>query len=131
MFKIKFNTKDFNSHKRRNWNDQIYNDFAVAINGIEYICDTKEDALSRMEFIYHGYSSSIDFESNLITLEDPRYGKQIMKIALPGFALGYVDLEKAIEKAELEGINRIPFGSFYDLRQGNFFKGCFIEISMS
>lgn len=129
MFKIKIDTKDFNSHKRRNWNNQLYNDFAVAINGMEYVCNTEEEAIDRLNFIA-GYGSSISWEGNMITLEDDRYGKQYMAICLPGYAQGYVDIKKVIEQVKKDGIKKIPFNSFYDLRQGKFFKGCFVEVSV-
>lgn len=131
MYKIRFNTEKFDSRRRRDWNNQLYNDFAVAINGKEYICDSREQALDRLKFIA-GISSTIDQsrEENHIYLEDERYSKQFMPLRMPGIPQGYVDIEKRLDRAEQNGKESIAFDSFYDLRQGRFFKGCFIEITV-
>jgi len=131
MYKITFNTENFNDKRRKSWENQLNNDFAVAINGVSFICDSREDALNRLGFIA-GYETNINSsdKENYFILEDERYSKQIMHYKMPGFAQGYVRLEKYLDRAEQEGESEIPFNSFYDLRQGNFFKGCFIEITV-
>lgn len=131
MYIIKFNTQDFESRNRRNWENQLYNDFIVAINGKEFICNNREKALDRLKFIA-GTRSTIkqDKKENHIIMENEKYSKQFMPLKMCGIPQGYVNLEKALDRAETEGKYSIPFNSFYDLRQSNFFKKCFIEITI-
>lgn len=131
MYKIRFNTKEFKSKRRRDWNNQLYDDFAVAINGTEFGCANRDEALDRLNFIA-GTGSSIEQSrpENHIYLEHERYGKQFMPLRMAGIPQGYVDMSKRLDRAEQNGEESIPFGAFYDLRQGNFFKGCFVEITV-
>lgn len=126
MYTVSFNTNEFNSHKRKSWEDQLRNDFAVAINGKEYICNTDDELEKRFEII-SGHDISTD-ENDYFYLENERYNKQRLVYGMYGFALGYVSFEKVMNTIKTEGKIEIPFSSFYDLRQGNFFKGCFVEI---
>lgn len=140
MYKITFNTENFNGRKRKSWENQLMNDFAIAINGKEFTCDSDLELHNRLSFIA-GTSFSDDNEDssqvwdeyyhnedNYFTLEDDRYNKQRLKYGVYGIAQGYVNFDKVLKRIKENGATEIPFSSFYDIRQGNFFKGCFIEI---
>lgn len=133
MYKIRFNTENFEDRNRRSWENQLNNDFAVAINGKEFIYNNRAEALDRLEFIAGRGSITIKTEDkeNYIYLEHERYSKQFMLLKMPGFAQGYVNLQRVLDTAEQLGHYRIPFNLFYDLRQGNFFKNCFVEITVT
>jgi len=126
MYKIRFNTKDFSSKNRRDWNTQLYNDFAVVVNGMEFDCNNKEEALNRLHFIAGNKVG--EFKDDFILLENERYSQQHMYLRLPGFCQGYVDLEKVMKYVDEDGFYKIKWNSFYDARQGRFFKGCYVEI---
>ena len=127
MYKLTFNTNKFdNKQNRRDWENQLSNDFAVAINGKEYICNTDEELEKRFNII-SGSNKSTD-DNDYFYLEKERYNKQYLQYAMYGFAQGYVSFDKVLNTIKTKGKIKIPFSSFYDLRQGNFFKGCFVEI---
>lgn len=142
MFRITFNTENFQSRKRRDWEDQLRNDFAVAINGKEFICETDLDLENRLSFIAgtcfsdENENSSLTWdeyhnnEENFFTLEDDRYNVQRLKYGMYGIPQGYLNFDKVLEQLKGIGELQIPFSSFYDIRQGNFFKGCFVEIEI-
>ncbi len=49
MYKTSFNTRDFHSRRnRRDWEDLLKNDFAVAINGKSFECETELDLKNRL-----------------------------------------------------------------------------------
>lgn len=127
MYKLKFNTRDFhNRRNRKNWEDLLRNDFAVAINGKEFICKTETDLKKRLAFIA---GNDVDNSpENYFRLEDERYGTQILQYVMYGFACGYVNIDKVVEQINNDGFVKIPFNNFYDLRQGDFFKNCYVEI---
>ena len=127
MYKLTFNTSKFdNRQNRRDWENQLRNDFAVAINGKKYECNTEEELRNRFKII-DGQEISID-PNDYFYLENERYNKQRLLYGMYGIAQGYVNFDKILEEVKEKGFSSIPFGSFYDIRQGNFFKGCFIEI---
>ena len=123
---IKFNTENFESKNRTSWEKQLYNDFVVKLNGKEFVCHSKEEAIKRLEFIA-GRKNSFPKEDP-ITLKNKKYGEKSMPLQMPGVAQGYVDLEASLKKAEENWVYRIPFNNFYDLRQKAFFENCFVEI---
>jgi len=143
MYKITFNTENFNDKKRRDWENQLMNDFVVAINGKEFICETDLDLKNRLAFIAgtafsdenEDLSATWDEyhnnEDNYFDLENDRYGHQRLKYGMYGIPQGYVNFDKMLTKLEKENAIEIPFASFYDLRQRNFFERCFIEIIKS
>ena len=45
-----------------------------------------------------------------------------------GSARGHVSFDETLDKIRLNGKIKIPFSDFYDLIDGKFFEGCFIEI---
>ena len=143
MYKVRFNTTNFQSkNNRRDWENQLKNDFAVAINGKEFECETELDLDNRLSFIMGGcydrqknndddmkvWDQYEHDENNYFELENERYNTQRLKYGMYRFALGYINKDKIIEEVNNKGFKSIPFNNFYDLRQGNFFKGCFIEI---
>lgn len=129
MYTVTFNTNKFDDHKRKDWENQLRNDFAVIINGKTYECNTEQDLKNRFEIIA-GHTISND-ENDYFYLENERYNKQHLLYGMYGFAVGYVDFDKVLDEVNTKDFISIPFGSFYDLRQGNFFKGCYIEIRKS
>lgn len=127
MYKVTFNTRNFNNRRnRRDWEDLLRNDFAVAIDGKSFECETVEDLYDRLSIIAGNKTSTNN--DDYFYLEDERYNKQLLPYAMYGIAQGYVNLDKAIERVNNSGSDSIPFGNFYDLRQGNFFKNCYVEI---
>lgn len=52
-----------------------------------------------------------------------------MPLRVPGIAQGYVDMQKVVSIVDQKEKYSIPWNSFYDLRQGRFFKGCFVEVT--
>lgn len=140
MYKVKFDTSNFKDKKRKDWEDQLRNDFAIFINGKEFICKTELDLLNRLSFIAGNFYSEKNkdtlevwnsFENdknNFFELTNNRYGTQRLKYGMYGIAQGYVDFDKVLEKVNEEKEYLLPFNHFYDLRQGNFFKNCFIKI---
>ena len=127
MYKVKFNTRDFHSKRNyRNWEDILRNDFAVAINGKEFVCDNETELKNRLSLIA-GHNKSTD-NTDYFVLEDEKYGKQYLDYAMYGFSCGYVDINKEIKQVNEKGNHSIPFSNFYDLRQCNFFNRCFVEI---
>jgi len=143
MYKIIFNTEKFQDKKRRDWEHQLMNDFAIAINGKAFICETDLDLKNRLAFIAgNAFSDKNEDlsviwdeyhnnEDNYFDLKNDRYNHQRLKYGMYGIAQGYVDFDEVLIKLGKENAVEIPFNSFYDLRQGNFFKGCFIEIIKS
>jgi len=141
MFRITFNTENFQSKKRRDWEDQLRNDFAVALNGKEFICDTELDLENRLSFIAgtcfsdknEDLSATWDEyhnnEDNYFDLENDRYNHQRLKYGMYGIPQGYVNFDEILKQVKGIGELQMPFSSFYDIRQGNFFKGCFLEIT--
>jgi len=140
MYKITFNTEKFQDKKCKDWEHQLMNDFAIAINGKAFICETDLDLKNKLAFIAgnafsdknENLSATWDEyhnnEDNYFDLENDRYGHQRLKYGMYGIAQGYIDFDKILEQVKGIGELQIPFSSFYDIRQGNFFKGCFIEL---
>jgi hypothetical protein len=140
-YKLRFNTAAFPDRRRRDWEQQLMNDFAVALNGKEFLCDSKADLMNRLCFIAHVSFCYTDRDpmdvhneynedpDNFITIEHERYGSHRLAYAMYGIPMGYVDVKEVTKKVEREGYAKIPFSRFYDIRQGNFFKNCFIEIN--
>ena len=138
MYKVIFNTKEFESKKRRSWENQLRNDFAVSINGKEFICKDESELYHRLSFIDNTWDNDSKYgkypfeyfqtEDNFVILRSPIYYDRKLPLSMYGFALGYVDKEKVINTVNEKGFISIPFSNFYDIRQGNFFKKCYIEI---
>lgn len=133
MYKVKFNTKDFTMKRGKNWEVQLKNDFAKSINNKEFICETDLDLSNRLAFIAGNFFDDFiefhDDKNNFFELSNEVYGHQILKYGMYGSALGYVSFDKVLEKVKEKGFHRIAFKDFYDIRQGNFFAKCFVEIT--
>ena len=127
MYKVKFNTEKFDDRRyRENWEDQLKNDFVVAINGKEYICNTEKDLEKRFEIISGNLISKDENDSFIIKAK--KYGEQRVRCSMYGSARGHVSFDETLDKIRLNGKIKIPFSDFYDLIDGKFFEGCFIEI---
>lgn len=143
MYKVKFNTIKFqDKSNRKTWERQLMNDFAVAINGKEFICKDESELYHRISFIDGSWCDHPSYgqfpfdtiyksEENFIHLKSERYNEQKLPLSMYGICQGYVDKEKVINTVNEEGFIKISFSDFYDIRQGscNFFKKCFIEIT--
>jgi hypothetical protein len=134
MYKVKFNTEKFKSKGFKGWEQQLMNDFAVAINGKEFTCQTDLDLHNRLSFI-HGscYSSKNkdmlnvwkEYEQNkdnYFELTYNRYGTQRLKYGMYGIPQGYVDNDQIINDVKSKKLVSIPFNDFYDLRQKQLFQ---------
>lgn len=141
MYKVKFDTNNFVNKKRRNWEDQLKNDFAAEINGKEFTCKSDLDLQNRFSFIagtaysdenknqtevWDKYENDLN---NFFELKNERYNTQRLRYGMYGIAQGYIDFSKILDKVKNNGRYTIPFNMFYDLRQGDFFKGCFVVIT--
>lgn len=141
MYKVRFNTAGFQNKNRRGWERQLMNDFAVAINGKEFECETDLDLKNRLSFIAgYGYSSENKDQSkvwdeyehnenNYFDLTSKKYNTQRLRYGMYGIAQGYISIDNILEQVKKKGYYKILFKNFYDIRQGNFFKGCFVEIT--
>ena len=102
----------------------LRNDFAVAINGKSFECETKLDLYNRLSFIAgHCYSSENEdmlkvwdeYEKNIdnyFELTDDRYSTQRLKYGMYGIAQGYFDKDKVIEEVSTTGYYKLPFNHF-------------------
>ena len=131
---VKFNTIRFKGKdNRKQWEDQLKNDFTIAINGKSFKCKNEKELLQRLKFISHSmnieeretYRNNVD---NHIILESEKYGTQKVELSMYGMPQGYVDIDKVIGEVNKEGSCKIDFNRFYDSRQGKFFEGCCLEI---
>jgi len=124
-YKIVFNTDNFQSKNRRNWERQLYNDWTKAVNHFELFCKSDKELLNELNYIV---GRKIKKDRHNFILQNKKYGQREMSYKLPGFCQGYVDFDKIIEELKNKSRYTINFNSFYDIRQGNFFKGCHIYI---
>lgn len=129
MYKVRFNTAEFQNKNRRGWERQLMNDFAVAINGKEFECKTDLDLQNRIAFIAGYVCIGNKDPNNFFKLESNKYGVQRLKYGMYGIPQGYISMDYILEQVKKKEYYKIPFKSFYDIRQGNFFKGCYVEIN--
>ena len=80
-----------------------------------------------MDFIA-GHGSTLNCNENSITLESEVYNKQICKLAMYGIPQGYINNNIIADEVNKKGKTTIPFNHYYDLRQGKFFNGCYVEV---
>ena len=131
---VRFNTVGFKgNNNRKQWEDQLRNDFVILLNGISFKCKDEEKLLQRLKFISNSmnieereiYRSNSD---NYIILESVKYGNQKVDLSMYGVPQGYIDIDKVITEVNKEGYYKIDFNRFYDSRQKKFFNNCFVEI---
>jgi hypothetical protein len=136
LYKVVINTAGLRKNKlrRKSWERRLAEDFASVIHGREFICENEEDLQNRIEFIA-GKSSDTDAHlrmasdaGNYVTLQTKEYGKHRLPIAMYGIAQGYVSCQRIIAHMRRHNRFTLPFRAFYDLRQADWFRGCFVEI---
>jgi hypothetical protein len=150
-YKVSINTESYKPMRcsDKNWEAGTINDYMEALNGWSARLKNLKEVRWQIE-MFHGRSHREeevwDYESNsykpeyiawrnkknnTITYMDKLCGfKRTSPIKVYGFAQGYFDIDKVIERLRKEGVVRIPFSWFYDVRQYNKnMDGCYIEIS--
>lgn len=132
MYEISIDTSKYESKNRRDWDNQLYNDICVRLNGLSWEYKTKSGLRDRF-LALQGKGNSINMysDNNCVTLKDERYGTQRVNKALPGICTGYISWEKIEQKLERDGLVRICFTSFYDVRALNKSLGlekCYVVI---
>jgi len=128
---------------RRNWENQLLDDFLKAIHRMQYECDSKDALLERLRFIA-GKNAPLKFYAdpeNFVTVGEGRdYGERKMSVSMYGFAQGHLNLNSVLapilplgDLVDTGEIRRatviIPFKSFYDGRQNTKqLSGCYVEV---
>lgn len=145
-YRVRIDTSMYKDRRcsEKNWEPGTMNDFMHAINGWVVRENNLKELKWRIQYIGHigGYpSNEEDFEIYKLWLE--RHSKKnkiifkdklcqmerIEPVRMYGFAQGYVNIDKIIEKVLKDGSVKIPFSSFYDKRQ--YIKnldGCYVLI---
>ena len=128
------------SCSKKNWEPGTINDFMMGINGWKSTEHSLQEVRWRIELFFHHahyhfgnqhWEKWFKQKKNKIKYQDRLCEMERMDdISVPGFAQGYVDIEKLLEKLKAEGMVRIPFSIGYDMRQRgcNHYKGCYMEI---
>lgn len=132
MYTVIFNTAAAISKmpkRRKNWQDQLRDDFLRAIHGKKFNCQDAEELRSRMNFIAgNSFPKGNIGESDFVILSDPAYGERTEPIKMWGIPQGYVSFDQILQKADTDGCAIIPFRCFYDQRQKVRFSGCYVEV---
>jgi hypothetical protein len=119
---------------RRTRERELIDGFIRVINGKYYHCDDYGSLMVRLEFIAGRNSSSelLADPENFVTITDNDGNEVQLPAQMYGFAQGYVDFDKALEPLRHGRVSVfIPFEDFYDARQANLFKGCYIEVILA
>jgi len=135
MFVVFFNTAAAKTKtRRRDWERQLMDDFVRAIHRRQYECGSLEELANRFGFIAHAPHDSSEYlrmtqdDANYVTLDSERYGTHKLPIAMYGIPQGYVSFSKILDSLRKRPTYILPFDAFYDIRQRNDFKGCYVEI---
>lgn len=120
MYKVELDSTQYVSKKRKTWENQLYNDLCVRLNGMSWEYKTLVGAINRVKFLTGQHVESIDgfAPNNYLVLKGEPYGTQRLPKKLPGICTGYVDLQKVANTVEKMGVVRLPFTAFYDARVG-------------
>lgn len=125
---------------KKNWEAGTINDFMIAINGWKSTERSLQEVRWRIEMLFHHahyHSGNSHWEKWFAQSKNKiKYHDRLCEldrfddISVPGFAQGYVDIDKLIENLKANGVIRIPFKLGYDMRQRGFraYKGCYMEI---
>lgn len=141
-YKVLINTDNFTHFpcSKKNWEPGTINDFMMAINGWKSTERGLQEVRWRIELFfkhahYHcgnqHWEKWFDRKKNKIKYRDRLCGfDRVDDVSVPGFAQGYVDIEKLMGKLKAERAVRIPFNMGYDMRQrgSKAYKGCYMEI---
>lgn len=129
MYRIYLNTKSFERRNNyRKWTDQLINDQLIMLDEFEKVSNSKDEILYEFKKLI-GREAHRDGKY----LESEFYGEQFVEYRLPGLCTGYVDIEKAVARAEQHGREEIKFSDFYDIRAlggiwGKQLRKCFVII---
>lgn len=131
-YRVSINTEKYKDRRcsEKNWEPGTMNDFMHAINGWKIREDNLKELKWRIEYIAcrtgytpndaelyerwlekHKNKNKIKFYDKLCELE------RIEPVRVYGFAQGYFDINKVIDRVRKEGAAKIPFSYFYDMRQ--------------
>ena len=130
---------------QKNWEPGTLNDFMKAINGwtirennlrevswrISYLGNWAPSQASGDNYpIYKEWLDKHDERKNFIKYWDSMCEfERRSPVAMYGFAQGYFDIDKKIAELKKNGVVRIYFKEYYDIRQyKKNMDGCFIEI---
>jgi len=141
-YKVIINTDKFTHFRcsKKNWEPGTINDFMTAINGWKSTERSLQEVRWRIEMLFHHahyHSGNSHWEKWFAQSKNKiKYHDRLCEldrfddISVPGFAQGYVDIDKLIENLKANGVIRIPFKLGYDMRQRGFraYKGCYMEI---
>ena len=147
-YKFRIDTSKYRSLacSQKNWESGTLNDFMKAINNwtirennlrevswrISYLGSWAPSGASGDNYpMYREWLEKHDARKNFIKFWDSMCEfERRLPVAMYGFAQGYFDIDKKIEELKKNGVVRIYFKEYYDIRQ---FKknmdGCFIEIT--
>lgn len=117
--------------KRRDWERQLIDDFTRAIHRKQYLCESREDLIRRLEFIAGSGGRGISWkdEENHVKLDSTAYDERVLPVQMYGIAQGYVNFEKILEPLDHGKVSIfIKFRDFYDIRQRCLFDGCYVEV---
>ena len=147
-YKVRIDTSKYINLRcsEKNWSSGTMNDFMNAINGWSIRENNLRELRWRICYLggwapYQGrgdnypmYKASLekhDKTKNFIKFYDRMCKFERREpVKMYGFAQGYFDMDKKIEELKKNGIVRIYFKEFYDVRQyKKNLDGCFIEIT--
>lgn len=148
-YRVSIDTSSYKDRKcsEKNWEPGTMNDFMHAINGWVVRENNLKELKWRLMFIGHigGHPSNAEeYEKYKLWLERHK-SKNYIKfkdvlcdfartepVRMYGFAQGYVNIDKIIDKLRTNGSVKIPFCSFYDKRQYiRNLDGCYVLIEKS
>ena len=116
---------------RRDWHEQLIDDFIRAIHGKAYHLNNASELWYRFAFIIGKRLLTNVTESDVVDLYDDSYGRRTEPVKLWDFPQGRVDFDAVLEKIKETGFCIIPFRDFYSNQQTLLrkrFSGCYIEI---
>lgn len=147
-YKVRIDTSEYKNMKcsQKNWEPGTMNDFMRAINGwsiregnlrelswrISYLANWAPYKASGDNYpTYKAWLEKHDERKNYIKFWDSMCEfERRLPVQVYGFAQGYFSIDKKIEELKKNGVVRIYFKEFYDIRQYNKnMNGCFIEIT--
>lgn len=132
-YKIRINTSQFQSKKRKSVEMQIHNDICEKLNGKEWTYKTTKGVIERLKVLTGGVSDKISAysDNNLMTVKSEIFGKLEVKKSLPGLCNGYIDWAWLEQQLKNDKHTKISFTNFYE--DTNFINtlgiyNCYIEI---
>lgn len=147
-YKVKIDTSAYKVMKcsQKNWEPGTLNDFMKAIDGWTIRENNLRELSWRISYlggwaphegsgdnypIYKAWLEKNDEKKNYVKFWDTICEfERRLPVAMYGFAQGYFDIDKKIAELKKNGVVRIYFKEYYDIRQfKKNMEGCFIEIT--